>query len=152
MKRTVAWGMACLGMLAATVNAQAQGFGMPLPTDHPYSRPAVSPYLNLLRGGDAGVNYHALVRPQLATSHTIDNLREQILHPQNGVGFNPAHAGMGGQAGGGHAWFMNYHGFFLTTSGGNGTSGGGNFPGYPSGGFPTFGRGINTGQVPVLGR
>jgi hypothetical protein len=144
--------MAYLGLLASAAGARAQGLDVPSPTDHPFSRPAVSPYLNLIRGGNAGINYHALVRPQLATSHSIDGLREQVLHPQHGVGLNPAAAGVGGQAGGGHSWFMNYHGFFLTTSGGNGGSGGGNLGGFPTGGFPTFGRGINTGQVPVLGR
>jgi hypothetical protein len=143
--------MACLGLLVAAAGAQAQGLELPSPTDHPYSQPAVSPYLNLTRPGNAGVNYHALVRPQLATTHSIDNLRSQVLYPQNGLGLNPAYAGMGAQTGGGHAWFMNYHGFFLTTSGGNGGSGGGNLGGYPGRGFPTFGRGINTGQVPVLG-
>jgi hypothetical protein len=46
-------------------------------------RPAYSPYLNLLRGGDPGVNYYGLVRPEIDFRNSVQNLQQQITQ-----GFN----------------------------------------------------------------
>lgn len=63
-----------------------------------YTRPAVSPYLNLNRAGVApGVNYQALVRPQFETYGQLQGLQQgfQTLQQQQagtsgGVGVPPA--------------------------------------------------------------
>lgn len=45
----------------------------------PFStRPTVSPYLNLLRGGSPVLNYYGLVRPEQEFRNTNDQFREQF--------------------------------------------------------------------------
>src|SRR5262249_20395527 len=75
MRRTIPIPALC-GLLAAATPAAAQ---YPFPynpaggqyatqqpnANQPRVAPPVSPYLNLLRGGDLGVNYYNFVRPQL---------------------------------------------------------------------------------------
>ena len=51
-----------------TTASQAQNFGGGV------SRPAVSPYLNLQRGGDPAINYYGLVRPQVAAARAFATL------------------------------------------------------------------------------
>jgi hypothetical protein len=42
----------------------------------PYNpRPTVSPYLNMLRGGNAAVNYYGIVRPQMQAAVTLQRLQ-----------------------------------------------------------------------------
>jgi hypothetical protein len=64
---------ALAGLGAAEARAQ-------LPyTPPPYTRPAVSPYINLLRrGSDPGVNYYGLVRPQQEFRSGIQQLQQQV--------------------------------------------------------------------------
>jgi hypothetical protein len=46
----------------------------------PYNpRPAVSPYLNMLRGSNAAINYYGVVRPQIQTAQTLQHLQNQQL-------------------------------------------------------------------------
>jgi hypothetical protein len=45
--------------------AQAQPGQYSKPAGTPSSRPAVSPYLDLTRGGDTAFNYHRRVRPEM---------------------------------------------------------------------------------------
>src|SRR5262245_26793062 len=55
-------------------------------------RPAVSPYLNLTRGGLPAVNYFGLVRPQIETQQALQNLQQQIqlgVNPLVNPGANP---------------------------------------------------------------
>ena len=42
------------------------------------SRPAVSPYLNILRGGDPAINYYGLVRPQVAFGKAFQSLGNDV--------------------------------------------------------------------------
>lgn len=52
----------------------------------PQNRPAVSPYLNLLRpGNSAGVNYYGLVRPQLEFRNNLQNLQQQITDNRDAI-------------------------------------------------------------------
>jgi hypothetical protein len=44
----------------------------------PVARPAVSPYLNLLRGGNPAINYYGLVRPQIAAGKALQELGENV--------------------------------------------------------------------------
>lgn len=44
----------------------------------PVSRPAVSPYINLLRSGASpAINYYGIVRPEIAFRSSINNLQGQ---------------------------------------------------------------------------
>jgi hypothetical protein len=43
----------------------------------PY-RPPVSPYLNLVRPGNPGLNYYNLVRPQVEFGNSIVGLQQQV--------------------------------------------------------------------------
>jgi len=58
-------------------SAQAQVLIAPFRPTAP-TRPTVSPYLNLNRGGSAGVNYFNLVRPQIETTRTLQTLGQEI--------------------------------------------------------------------------
>lgn len=54
------------------------------PMVNPYGRPTVSPYINLGRGGSAGINYYGLVRPQLQANAAMQLLqRNQLLEAQD---------------------------------------------------------------------
>jgi hypothetical protein len=75
MKRLFSIGIAALGVFLATAGgAWAQGYYPGAPGVYPgYQRPnfgaaptpALSPYLNLLRGGDPAANYYLGVLPEL---------------------------------------------------------------------------------------
>jgi hypothetical protein len=94
MKREVL-ALACAVGLAAVAPAQQvrsfvspplnPGVGQP-PINRP---PAVSPYLNLARGGLPGINYYGLVRPEVEFRQSILGLRQDLqqatLVPQLGV-------------------------------------------------------------------
>jgi hypothetical protein len=59
MIRTLSIGIALTLALGALNRASAQSvFNRNPPIGAPYSRPALSPYLNLLRGGDPAANYY----------------------------------------------------------------------------------------------
>ena len=77
-------------------------------------QPAVSPYLNLLRGGSsAAINYYGLVRPAMQFQSAIQNLQQQV-NDANAPGFA---TGMGGQQAmvtGSRPRFMNTSGYFLS--------------------------------------
>jgi hypothetical protein len=42
-------------------------------------RPTVSPYLNMLRGGNAAINYYGVIRPQMQTAQMLQQLQQQQL-------------------------------------------------------------------------
>jgi len=50
-------------VLLALLPAGARAQGYAPPQTNPFGQPAVSPYLNLLRGGNPALNYLTLVRP-----------------------------------------------------------------------------------------
>jgi hypothetical protein len=57
--RTVRYSMGGIFLLAVAQIASAQTvFNPNPPISAPYSRPALSPYLNMLRGGDPAANYY----------------------------------------------------------------------------------------------
>jgi hypothetical protein len=43
------------------------------------SRPTVSPYLNIIRGGDPAINYYGLVRPQIAFSRAFQAVDNSVV-------------------------------------------------------------------------
>src|SRR5437588_443441 len=63
MKRCLLAGVVALSWLAAAVGPRAEAQFAGPPQVNPFGRPAVSPYLNLQRGGiNPGVNYYGLRR------------------------------------------------------------------------------------------
>lgn len=75
---------ALAGLLLWTSVAQAQSVIVPFRPSFP-GRPTVSPYLNLGRGGPAGINYYSLVRPQLEANRTFAHLNQEINQLQTGL-------------------------------------------------------------------
>jgi hypothetical protein len=91
---------------ATTTVASAQ----PLPsrpTGQPPTRPTVSPYLNLLRGGtNPAINYYGLVRPQFEFSRQMRQVESELAsqeHTLRGLEEETGVAATGHAAG-----FMNY--------------------------------------------
>jgi hypothetical protein len=59
---------------------QAQPGQYSKPAGTPSSRPAVSPYLDLTRGGDTAFNYHRRVRPEMEWRAATAQDRQLIVH------------------------------------------------------------------------
>ena len=114
---------AILLLCLAAGGASAQTGAGPAP-----SRPAVSPYLNLLRPGNSpGVNYYGLVRPQLELQNGLRNLQQQVQTNETAIaGLNKAILPTTGHT----STFLNTGGYY---SGGAGTNGGGSAPRAPGG-------------------
>src|SRR5262249_51640962 len=75
--KACAW--AALVGLAAAAPAMAQVAGSP-----PYNpQPVFSPYLNMNRSNSPLVNYYGVVRPQLQTNRSIQQLGQEIQLGQN---------------------------------------------------------------------
>jgi hypothetical protein len=71
MRRLIVTALAGLGVWAAVAGGEARA-------QPPYTRPAVSPYLNLLRRGSSpAINYYDLVRPQVEFRNSIQRLQQQ---------------------------------------------------------------------------
>lgn len=69
-------------LLLAAPAAVAQ----PVPPVGPNRRPAVSPYLGLAIGGNPGINYLSLVRPQQQFQQQVNQLQQQYQQAANGYG------------------------------------------------------------------
>src|SRR5262249_1833684 len=88
----------------------------------PITRPAFSPYLNLVRpGAPAGINYYGLVRPEVTFRNSIGTLQNDVdvnraLIPTGGG----TGTGTGGLTTGHAATFLNTGGYFLSSTGGLG--------------------------------
>jgi hypothetical protein len=85
MRRFLFTLLGCAGFLGGSAPLVAQTFIAPPPSTRiaaPYSRPTVSPYVNLLRGGSAGINYYGIVRPELETRSSIQQLQRQVGQTQ----------------------------------------------------------------------
>src|SRR2546428_11618256 len=81
----------CLTALVTTL-CPAAGLGRaqaPPPRPSIPPRPTVSPYLNLARGGNAGLNYYNLVRPQTEFRDSLQRLQQdQMANQQNIAGID----------------------------------------------------------------
>jgi hypothetical protein len=91
------------------------------PSTSPAPRPALSPYLNLLRGGNTAINYYGLVRPQEEFSSSIREFQQQV-HTAQGTQMS-REGGIALPVTGHPTRFFNYQGYFFTPSGA-GSSGG----------------------------
>src|SRR5262245_40723375 len=107
MKRFLfAFALAAVALVAETAQAQVGSY----PWRNP-SRPTVSPYINLNRGGLAGINYFGLVRPQLDAQKNFMLLNQEIqqVAPDplgTTTGYGPGYTATGYE--GGAAGYMNY--------------------------------------------
>src|SRR6266542_4675512 len=81
MKKTAACIIGFCGWTLFAGACQAQLPGMPLggAFGGQFSRPAVSPYLNINRGGDPAINYYGLVRPQVAFNKAFQTLGDNVV-------------------------------------------------------------------------
>ena len=143
MRNHLLLAIALLTVSVATANAQ---FGPPTglaPGASGVRRPTVSPYLNLLRGGNPAVNYAGLVRPEqqifanqsrLATQ--IGGINQDVNQLQSAGPFT----GLGGDLVTGNTFgFQTQFRYFQTTGRAGGGQGGG------QGGFNSVNRGGGVG-------
>src|SRR5262249_31663980 len=76
----------------------------------PYQRPAVSPYLNLLRGGaDPAINYYGLVRPQMEFRNSLVGIAEQQALGQQSISDLESSLDTSGH----RSLFMNHQRYFM---------------------------------------
>jgi hypothetical protein len=116
MKKICLPGLSLGVLLALTAEAWAQ---YPMtPYQLPVQRPAVSPWLNLLRqGGTPANNYYNLVQPQFEFGSNITNLQAQTL--SNRAAISSLEAGQAQQYTTGHrTGFMNQNRYFMNNSSG----------------------------------
>jgi hypothetical protein len=123
MKRFTTTVVAALALAVLGGRADAQ----PLPIQpqlNPFNRPIVSPFLNLTRPGNAGVNYYALVRPLEQQNAAINQLQQVQAA---GLAAPAYDLTQGAQVTGHGFGFQNHYGYFQNWrsggAGGLGTSG-----------------------------
>lgn len=121
---------ALVALLAWTAVASAQAGGA-TPGVPPGAgvtrRPTISPYLNLLRGGNPAVNYAGLVRPEQQLFANQSRLQTQLGGVSQDVNQlqNTPYSGLGGDLVTGNAFgFQTQRSYFLTTGTGGGGAGG----------------------------
>jgi hypothetical protein len=103
---------AVVAALSIAPAVQAQSYVQPRVS--PYTTTGLSPYLNLLRGGNQAVNYYGLVRPELQAQASIQQLQEAVARPQVSVVAPPTNQV---QSVTGHTTrFMQYSQYFSTTA------------------------------------
>jgi hypothetical protein len=135
--------LAALG-ISGLDNARAQfpigGIGSQAP-------PAVSPYLNLNRGGtQPGINYYGLVRPQLQMQQQLQNLQNQQTALATELGGGSVVPGQGvPMATTGHPVFFFDFARFFPLGGLPGNIGTGFGPGLPAAANPAIGGGLGRG-------
>jgi hypothetical protein len=116
MKKIYLPGLSVGVLLALTAESLAQYPNTPYQL--PVQRPAVSPWLNLLRqGGSPANNYYNLVQPQFEFGSNITNLQAQTL--SNRAAISSLEAGQAQQYTTGHrTGFMNQGRYFMNNSAG----------------------------------
>jgi len=99
--------------------------------NRPYSpKPTLSPYLNMFQSGNPAINYYGLVRPQIATSKSLQYLQQEITDQDQYLMNMPTQNQQGQMplpATGHPVQFMNYSHYFPMMRGATGTFGGGRF-------------------------
>lgn len=146
MNRTATLVLAAAALAAAgewsPAVAQFPGSG-PIAPAPAYSRPRVSPYLNLLRGGSSAAgNYVTLVRPELQAQSALNQLRYQATQNAASIqGLQQQQGGVGALATGHPVGFQTQGSYF------NSLGGAGGSPGFTIGGFggAAGGQGFQSG-------
>ncbi len=120
MKRFTLAALAAVALLPALAPGRASAqfpYQQPLGVN-PSKRPAISPYINMMQGGNPAINYYGLVRPQMDTNRAIQRLaigqQQQFGQAQPGGAFLSNQDGnLGGMPATGHATsFFNYSTYF----------------------------------------
>jgi hypothetical protein len=117
MQRPTLATAAVLGLLGflAPAGAQAQPYIGPVgPPVNPYVRPPLSPYLNLLGGGNPAINYFGIVRPQQQFGLALGQLQQQVLMNQTALASDAA---LAIPTTGHPTRFMNYSHYFFNQGG-----------------------------------
>jgi hypothetical protein len=126
MRRGIAALTSVFGLLVlGSCLARAQGPYV-RPQTSPVSRPPLSPYLNLFRGGNPAINYYGLVRPQQEFGNSIQEIQNEMHTPHTTM-TNPA-SGTNLPVTGHPTRFFGHQGYFFTHLGGgsgNARTGGG---------------------------
>ena len=117
--------LACL-LAALALASQSERASAQFTPGQPYQpyRPLVSPYLNLARPGNPGINYFGLVKPQIDVNRQLQQLQQQqqLQQTQLGMGFPQEDGSLAPYAITGHATsFFNYGHYYYQ---GLGSSGG----------------------------
>ena len=81
MKRLNAIAAMAIGLLVLSAGPVRGQGPYVRPQTGPLSRPALSPYLNLLRSGSPAVNYYGLVRPQQEFGNSIQEIQNEMHAP-----------------------------------------------------------------------
>lgn len=153
MRNIVCLAAAAFGLCAGSAHAQGYNPGGPY---NPASRPAYSPYLNLLRPDSSLINnYYGLVRPQINFQNSL-----QQLDAQQGLGASQQAAAQESQflpQTGRGARFQTQSRYFFTNGagalgGGGGGLGGGGFGGGGGYAAPPGGQGAQGFTPPQGGR
>ena len=100
-----------LATLGASIGSCQQRLGGIAPLNSPS---VYSPYLNLARGGNAGLNYYGLVRPQIGFQNTLLGLQTQVNQNQQLIATGLGGAQIGTPVTGHSAYYLNTGGYFLT--------------------------------------
>jgi hypothetical protein len=77
MRRLLLAGLILSGWLTGAAGQASAQFQYFQPQTSPFYQPPVSPYLNLFRGGNPGINYYGLVRPQVQAQQNLQQLQLQ---------------------------------------------------------------------------
>jgi hypothetical protein len=129
------------GLFGSSGSAQAQ----PAVPNGPIARPTVSPYLNLLRGGNsAAFNYFSLVRPEQNAIRAFQGLQMGVANNQASINSFIGNGQLGST--GMPTQFLNYGGFFMNAGTFQGAGPGNSGGTAPAGRTPMGGR-TNTGAV-----
>jgi hypothetical protein len=77
MRRLQLAGLVLAGWLGGAAGQASAQFQYFQPQTAPFYQPPVSPYLNIFRGGNPGINYYGLVRPQVQAQQNLQQLQLQ---------------------------------------------------------------------------
>jgi hypothetical protein len=146
MKRLTLTAAASFTLLASLAGGRADaqvGFPYVPPATNPFGRPVVSPYVNLARPGNLGINYFGLVRPQLQATTAINQLQTQYAVLDQQLVTDPALGAYGTPLVSGHpSAFLNHYGYFQNWRTRTGT-----VAGLPGASFGTTGLGTTGSNV-----
>lgn len=121
MKRIVFAALAAVALAPGVVQAQAMPYVRPQ-VYNPYSRPTISPYLNLTRpGANPALNYYGLVKPQMETTQALQHFQQELMPLTSGLGQAAEQTGIRQQSllptTGHQTTFYNYGNYFPVTTG-----------------------------------
>src|SRR5262249_30356507 len=100
------------------------------PAQYPRARPTVSPYINLLRGGNLAANYYGIIRPEQDLRRGLLNTQQALMNEQWFLGSQEQLANMP-LITGNYASFQTQGRYFMTRGAGA----------WSAGGYLPYGRG-----------